>query len=696
MDTEKHTQPEPHQGGFLPNRKRLGEALVISLLFFVVEFILVHFHELWGDEVHSWAIAGSSHSLGDLINNTRYEGHPLLWYLLLFLLEKFTHNIFYMQVLHICIATSTVFVFCFFSPLGLLKNVLFCFGYFFAYEYSIISRNYAIEVVLLFLCAGIYSKHHGKHLWVLSILFFLLFQTNFYAVIIGVPFYCYIIWNLYKVHSLRFKTIFISGLIVLSGTLISVFSMKPPTNSGFAIWNTELTLYNCAHVLSTLFNSYFPLPRLNSHFWCTNILNILPQHIFIQASLSIVLLVFMTILFKRDKKILFLFFAGTIGILVFTYIKYFGNIRHHGHLFLLFVLCYWLYSSENEASIAITESSRALLDKFNLWLNKYFIMTILLVQLAAACYANAGDVVYVFSNDMAVATYLKENSLDKLPILGDGDYSVSGIAGIMNKDIYFMRPKYWGRYITMDSTWGHFITFSVDGLMNAVDSISEPKKSDVIVILSYPFNPRGLPNWTLLKAFDSSIISEDYLVFRVHYLPPNPIKLNANGELLLSKGYVKEAMSLFRKAIYYKPDYSEAYMNLADCYNNGVNNFKEASVYIDSAIKYAPDNINIVFDKGAILFNSGDHKNALTFFKETLTLNPQFLSAYFSVARCYIAMQDNNDAISYLKMLLKIDSKNVDAYRMLSQCYKNKGDVALENTYDKKAQEMEKGRQQGM
>ena len=50
-------------------------------------------HELWGDEIHSWNIARSSHGLIDLLRNSRYEGHPPLWYVVLFSITRITHEI---------------------------------------------------------------------------------------------------------------------------------------------------------------------------------------------------------------------------------------------------------------------------------------------------------------------------------------------------------------------------------------------------------------------------------------------------------------------------------------------------------------------------------------------------------------------------------------------------------------------------
>ncbi len=579
-----------------------------------------------------------------------------------------------MQVLNVCIASLAVFAFCYFSPFDFIKNILFCSGYFFAYEYSIISRNYAIGLALLFLCVGIYTSYRGKYLLILSLLFFLLFQTNVYGLIIGLPIYCYIIWNLFKNHTANYKVIIISGLIILAGIVIEIFTMKPPADSAFSQWHLSFALYDCFHVLSTLFNSFFPLPELNPQFWSTNILNGIPQHVYLQASLALVIVVFATILFRKRINILLLFYAGTLGVLLFTYLKYFGGIRHHGHLYLLFIVCYWLYYSENG-----TGNEESNLHK---WLNKYFVTGILVTQVAAALFANIIDIRYDFSYNKAAASYLKANSLDTLPILGDGDYSVSGIAGLLDKDIYFIRPKYWARYIILNTNWGDFIKFTENELVNGADSISVQKKSDVIVILSYPFGDKRLKNWTLLKIFKGSVLpAEDYWVYRVNYVPIDPTKLYSSGKFLLSKGYINESMKVLSRAIRFKTGNSDAYMNLANGYNNGLNAFDNASAYMDSALKYAPENDTVVYNKGACLFNRNDAKNALAFFKKTIQLNPRFADAYLSAAICCIAMHDKEHAISYLKTLLKFDSENADALRMTLQLHNKNYDALQTGSY---------------
>jgi len=663
-------------------KQRLYNALLFSALFFIVEFILIQFHEYWADEVHAWAIAHKSTSISDVFYNGRYEGHPKLWYVLLYLLQKFTDNIFYMKVLNLCIATGAVFVFCYFSPFSFITNILFCMGYFFAYEYSIISRNYAITVLLLFWCAGVYTKYKGKYILLLSLLFFLLFQTNVYAVIIGFPFYCYILWTFYAKKNIRSPYIIASVIAILAGLVVSVMTMRPPSDSGLSMENLRFSLHDFAHTLSIVFTSYVPIPQLNFHFWSSNILNALPHHIYLQALLSMVLLITVCISFKENKKVLALFIGGTIGILLFTYLKYFGYIRHHGHLYLLFILCYWLYVTEKP-----TETDKE--NAFVSWIKKYLATALLTIQIIAMCYANVCDIRYPFSNNLAAANYIQADGLDNLPILGDGDYITSSLAGLLNKDIYFPRPRYWGQFIVLDHHWGNFVKFSVTDLLNQVDSISSVKKSDVVVVLSYPFNDPTLKNWTLLQSFENSIIGEDYFIYRVTYVSQNPEKINARGEILIEKGYYKEALKLFEKAIYLKKDYSRAYMNLADCYNNGFTDFKSALQCIDSAIKYDPTNSAVVFDKGAILFNKGDQKAALEFFKQTITLNPNLVDAYVSAARCDITLKNTDEAISYLNSALKLSPNSAPIYRLLAECYKNKGDALQEKKCTAKAIEAE-------
>lgn len=627
----------------LSGRKKLIEAMALSLIFFIVEFILVHYHEIWGDEIHSWAIARTSHSLGELMYNTRYEGHPKLWYILLYMLQKFTRHIFYMQILSVAIASCTVFVFAFFSPFSLLQNILICSGYFFTYEYSIISRNYGIGLFLLFLCAGLYTTYKEKYLWLVSILLFLLFETNVYEVIIGTPFYCYIIWSLYKTNDLKWKPLFISAAIVLAGIIVFAITVKPPWDSGVEPWITHITVFDCCHVLSTVFTSYCPIMEFNFNYWEGNLLSLIPGHIFIQASLGVIILVFISILFWKERMVLLLFYTGTFGVMFFTLTKNFGWVRHHGHLYILFILCYWLYYSKHNID-----------GKPSQGYTKYFILVILLVQVAGAAWANIADIKYTFSNDMPGAEYIKANLLDTLPLMGDADYAVSGIAGILDRDIYFYRPNYWARWILLNRNWGTFIDFSEDDLLYKTDSILLLKKSDGVVILSYPFYDPRLVGWKSLETFKNSAIGEDYYLYQVKYIQQDLGVFCSDGEVLENRGQIGQAIKTFRKVIELDSLYSRGYMEM-----------------------------------GAVLFNQGDAQQALGYFIKAVKLAPEEENGYICTATCYIKQNNYDSAISYLKGSIKIAPDDTIAYRLISKCHKGLEEAKRNEKYNKIAEGIE-------
>ena len=78
----------------------------LSLFALVVGFALIT-HEPWRDELQAWMIARASRRPGNLIANTAHEGHPALWYLLLWPIAKLWSSIAALQILQWCIAVST-------------------------------------------------------------------------------------------------------------------------------------------------------------------------------------------------------------------------------------------------------------------------------------------------------------------------------------------------------------------------------------------------------------------------------------------------------------------------------------------------------------------------------------------------------------------------------------------------------------
>ena len=127
----------PGDGAFRPHHSRkIGGFLWPAVLgFFCLGLILLLRHEMWQDEWQAWLLAKESASLPELFRNLRYEGHPGLWHLGLYLVSRVTFNPLGMQLLHLLVATTAVYLFLKYSPFSRPQKILFILGYFPFYEY---------------------------------------------------------------------------------------------------------------------------------------------------------------------------------------------------------------------------------------------------------------------------------------------------------------------------------------------------------------------------------------------------------------------------------------------------------------------------------------------------------------------------------------------------------------------------------
>src|SRR4028118_1736800 len=145
--------------------------LFFSLIFFFLGLIAILNHSMWRDELNVWLITRDSHSVEELFYNIKYEGHPALWYLCLYLLNQFSSNPVTMQIFHLLISTGLIYIFIRFSPFSKLQKVLFAFGYLPFYEYLVISRNYALGILLIFAFCTLFPTRKKSYLSLSLILF---------------------------------------------------------------------------------------------------------------------------------------------------------------------------------------------------------------------------------------------------------------------------------------------------------------------------------------------------------------------------------------------------------------------------------------------------------------------------------------------------------------------------------------------
>src|SRR5436309_11855134 len=131
---------------------------LFTLLYALTVVALASHHVLWRDEARALNIVMASDSIPELFQNLHNEGHPALWYLVLYAGFHLTRSTLVLKASSLVIAIAAVFVFLSRAPFALWHKVLFIFGSNPIYQYSVRCRNYGLSMLFLLLYGAVH-KH---------------------------------------------------------------------------------------------------------------------------------------------------------------------------------------------------------------------------------------------------------------------------------------------------------------------------------------------------------------------------------------------------------------------------------------------------------------------------------------------------------------------------------------------------------
>lgn len=118
-------------------------------------------HAFWFDEAQAWLISRHSASLQDLLQILRFEGHPPLWYLILW---PFAHATASPEWMKVPTALSAAWAACLIPRVRALQRIehlLLFTGFTTLVGYTTISRPYILGVALVLLYLVVAQKHRG-------------------------------------------------------------------------------------------------------------------------------------------------------------------------------------------------------------------------------------------------------------------------------------------------------------------------------------------------------------------------------------------------------------------------------------------------------------------------------------------------------------------------------------------------------
>jgi hypothetical protein len=400
---------------------------IVSLILFSGSLIFVScFHEMWRDEMQAWLIATHAHSLSELYQNTRYEFHPMGWFVLLWLWHFVSANPESIKVLNGFIAVSTVSVLLFCSPFTRAQKVMMAFGYYLFFEYGIIARNYLIGVLLLFLICSLWNQKR-KYLGLIFLLLLLLCQTNIFALFIALSLAATLAaefisnkWKQPNDDSPRRLPLYL--FLFLAGVIVTIKLLIPPLDYGAVFaFNFHYDWARLRLALGGIGKGLFPIPPLGLHCW--NSYAIPGPYPEISLFVGLVFALF----FWRDKKVFLFFLLALVPIFAFFYSRYDGHSRHYGHYFLIVVVGFWLFHWGEKKDKRTNGFDRTI---------TYLALGLFNLALLAQVYANAvcvaEDLVHPFSNGKNAAAYVRKNYPDVM--LSGNYYSLATVSGYLRKD----------------------------------------------------------------------------------------------------------------------------------------------------------------------------------------------------------------------------------------------------------------------
>ena len=491
----------------------------------VLAFTLFH-HEMWRDELQAWMLARDSTGVLDLFRNVKYEGHPMLWHLLLMPITRLTSSPAGMQILHLAIASTTIFVVARYAPFNPLQKILFAFGYFPLYEYGVISRSYALGLLCIVVTCALLRQRYQRPLW-LALVLVLMSLTSAHACIVAIGVLLALALDywlnrraLAEDGAVDVRKLYAGFAVAAAGVLLSVLQMIPPVDIALAAgaWIPELKWSWLEQVLRTIPSVvFYPVDsRFVLNPW-VGVGPTSPEAVY-GVWMSVALVAAVAALQRRRPVALFLFLCLVTGLLVFFYVVHRGGFRHHGFLLISLLVLVWGGRFLTAGPAADGEGRRTLDGRR---IGSILLTGFLAMHAFGGLRAVAMEVERPFSHAKHAAEYIRAKDLESLPMLGYLDYSASAVVGHLSpqKRIHYPQGNREGSFVIWD--WARRGHVSVATLLSQTRALAARADSKVLIILAGELSipPDEQHTIRLLASFTGALVADENFYLYLYEAP---------------------------------------------------------------------------------------------------------------------------------------------------------------------------------
>jgi hypothetical protein len=195
--------------------------LIIFLLYAAMLAIFGPLHEPWSDEAQAWMLAATPTLRELLFHYLRHEGHPALWYLLLWLPTHLHMSYSFFWVISCACALLGVWVLLGYAPFPFYLRALLPFTFFLAYQYSVVARSYVLFPLLAFLAAHLYRARHPRPI-AMAVVLALLANVSVHGTLLALVFACAYVWDLKRSGRLQRSREFFAAAGIFAASILFV------------------------------------------------------------------------------------------------------------------------------------------------------------------------------------------------------------------------------------------------------------------------------------------------------------------------------------------------------------------------------------------------------------------------------------------------------------------------------------------
>lgn len=393
------------------------DRLLITLPFYILFIAQLIHHKIWRDEINAWAISYLSHNIPELLYRVHYEGHPALWYIILFAASHFSHAIWMLKLVTGIIGSGIYFHLAWRTPLRRLELLLVLLSYYMLFEYTILLRMYGLA--LLFALAYAYGRTRYPERILRNTLWLgLMANVDITAAILAVGLLLEYVLNRLaqpeKSTTVKLREITCGLAVYFACLAVSIETLWPTKDIA---WTTGKLFEHFGEsgqlaqaTLKWVSIPWLPKPIniLNSweftEFW--------PYYIFAPVIIIILYAIF------RDYWRQGVIVATTIllGIL-FSQITSVAGVRHTGMVYIAFLIALWILRFQNARVSPLS-------------------YVLLFCTVVPGIISVIDQWSWPYADDEAAAAWIRQEHLESLPLFGTPDTNIIGVPELLHRPIY--------------------------------------------------------------------------------------------------------------------------------------------------------------------------------------------------------------------------------------------------------------------